>query len=119
VAHEDRHPSIRQTLLQAFHDRNREAAEAVRRNQAHRQALPAVQAQGQVVWPEVQLLGDRDNLVARLLTKRAVVVQSLARTPDADVREPRDVADRKAPRAMLARFRPLGHFTAPLKSPDT
>ena len=134
VAHEDRHVPVGQALLQTFHDRHGEPAEAVGRNHSDGQALAAMQALGEHVRPEAEFASGGDNPIAGLLTQAAAIVERLRCRADADASMARHVADGQpeppsvcdgARRFMSAaepiafRHRPtLLYFTAPLRKPD-
>ena len=59
VAHEHRHAAVRQALLDAFHDRDGEAAERVGRDQADSQALAPMQALREIIGAEAELPSPR------------------------------------------------------------
>ena len=93
VAHEDRDAAVGKVLLQPLHDGDREPAEAVAGDEAHREALSAMQALREVVRAEAHLLRDGSDLGPRLLLQAAAIVEGLRNGADADLGHARHVVN--------------------------
>ena len=96
VAHEDADAAVGELALEALHDRQGEAAEAVVGDEADGEALAAEQRLREVVRAEAELGRDADDAGAGLLAEGAGVVQRLRDGADADAGRLGDVADRLA-----------------------
>ena len=114
VAHEDADAAVGELALEAFHDRQGEAAEAVVGDEANGEALPAEQRLSEVVRSETELARDADDAGTSLRAQSAGVVQRLRDGADADPGRHRDVADRLP---FPADGSLVDHFTAPLRRP--
>src|SRR5581483_10043753 len=126
VAHEDRHAAVGEAFLQPLHDRNRETAETVGRDQADGEAVAAMQALGEAVRAETEALGDFRDAGPGLLPEAAAVVERLRHGRDADIGGAGNIVNRRTCRFAVPAG-PAGsvdaprhrYFTAPLRKPDT